>query len=166
MTLIHIPQLLWKEHGFTKLLPYCLECSNCQICPVTQFSSAYTVTSSYVYGMISSETPLDEIDVWKCVVCHSCENVCPFDISAGHLIEGFKIQAFKAGFAPTAVVELAKSIATTGRGFQVSARTNREREALGLPLLSVEDGDDYRQLSEITGLDKILAEYKAKEDSS
>jgi len=163
VTIIKTPTSIVKQFDLEKFLPYCLKCSNCQICPVTDFSEDYTPTESFVYDIISSEDPLGNVNLWKCVSCHYCQDVCPFGLSPHNLFMEIKAASYSEGKSPSAVTSLIKSIVTTGRGFGVSTRTDKMREKLGLSPLTSNGAKDVLKLSEITGATKHIIIEKEEE---
>ncbi len=160
MPLIHLPLSILKHFNLGDYLPFCLKCSNCQLCPITQFSHQYSSLNSFVYDIISSEDPLTNINLWKCVSCHSCENVCPYDISPNLLFLQLKETSFQAGKAPTQVVELVNQIIKTGRGFGVTPRTQRLRKNLSLSPLRSSHLMEIQLLIENTNVKKHLKQDK------
>jgi heterodisulfide reductase subunit C len=136
MPFIHVPIDILKQEKLEKYLPFCFKCSNCQLCPVTQFSEGYDPLNSYVYDMISSPDPSTNPNLWKCAACHYCEVVCPYGISPEKIIQAYKEKAYLEDKAPKDVSDLVNQVKTTGRGFVVTQRTHRLRKIYGLPPLT------------------------------
>ena len=140
----------------------CLKCGVCCIldthhCPV-QHDSKYHPKYTYVYDILGSNSPVDNENLWQCVSCHKCEELCPYEVSPVHFIEQVKAEAFKTGKAAEGIVSEIQSIIGSGYAFPVTDYSERQRKELGLPKIKIEF-DELGVIAECTKLLEKLAKY-------
>ena len=114
----------------------CLQCGVCcvikgQSCHA-QYDPQFTPKQTYVYDCLSHEDPSKNANIWLCVSCHKCEDLCPYDVSPLHFIDALKEEAFPKGLAPELMTGEFKQVIETGFAFPVTPNTVRLRESLGL----------------------------------
>ena len=141
----------------------CLKCGVCCIveshhCPV-QHDVRYDPKFTYVYDMLGSVEPLNNQNLWQCVSCHICEELCPYEVSPVHHIELLKAIAFTKGNAPEGIVIEIESVIGTGYAFPITDYSERQRNQMELPPLKVNHAD-LGLIAEKTGLLEVLARYR------
>ncbi|MBS7619346.1 hypothetical protein KEJ21_01685 [Candidatus Bathyarchaeota archaeon] len=145
----------------------CFKCGICCVvrgysCHVSYDSEKFNPRYTFVYDCLGSSDPARNPNIWLCVSCHKCEEVCPYEVSPIKFIEEMKSQAFEMGLAPSLIMSEVENILTTGYAFPISSVTLRLREELHLEPLQMKAIEDLRILSSKTGfIDKML---KAKEN--
>lgn len=80
-----------------------------------------------------------EEDVWDCLQCYICQDVCPVGIHIPMLITQLRYLSAQKGEAPERFVRGARSFLKEGRGFPTSPRSVKVRSELGLPPLPDSD---------------------------
>ena len=151
--------------GCEEVSEICLKCGVCCIieshhCPI-QHDAKYDPKFTYVYDMLSSEETLSNPNLWQCVSCHKCEELCPYDVSPVHFIELMKALAFTRGEAHESIVNEIESVIGTGYAFPVTDFSERQRTQMGLPPLNLEYGDLGR-IAEKTRLTETIEKYRVK----
>jgi heterodisulfide reductase subunit C len=142
----------------------CLECGVCCVlggrsCHA-QYDEQFDPKNTYVYDCLGSDDPMRNKNIWLCVSCHKCEEVCPYDVNPLEFIESIKEKAFESGLAHDVAFNEVEQIISTGYAFQLSSATERQRSSLGLKPLSTKSGEELKILSVKTGLDAKLRKNK------
>jgi heterodisulfide reductase subunit C len=114
----------------------CLECGVCCVVKAhschAQYDRQFNPTYTYVYDCLSNESPTENPNIWECVSCHKCEEVCPYDVSPLRFIEAMKAKAFEEGNAHPMILGEVENIVSTGFAFPITPSSRRQREQLGL----------------------------------
>ncbi len=145
-------------------------CLKCGVCCVVkehschaqldgQFSPRYT----YVYDCLGTESPSENPNIWLCVSCHKCEELCPYEVSPVRFIESMKAKAFEDGLAHPVIFGEVSNVISTGFAFPLTASSSRQRQQLGLAPLDESASEDLRKISEKTGLSEKIDEYRGEE---
>ncbi len=122
-------------------LDECQDCGACaRSCPSTRHGGIDP--HKLVQGMLEEG---NEENVWDCLLCYICEDVCPVDISIALLITHLRYRSALEGGAPSRFKKGAASFLKEGRGFPAGPRTAKSRQDLGLP----EMGDGDRAMREL-----------------
>lgn len=142
----------------------CLKCAACCVvknhfCHV-QFDGQFDAKNTYVYECLGVEDPSKNPNIWMCVSCHKCEEVCPYEVSPVEFIESMKARAFEIGHAHPMILGEVENIASSGYAFPLTASSRRQREQLGLEPLRYGATEDVRTIPEKTGLAQRLLRYK------
>ena len=127
-----------------------------------QHDSKYHPKYTYVYDILGSNSPVDNENLWQCVSCHKCEELCPYEVSPVHFIEQVKAKAFKTGKAAEGIVSEIQSIIGSGYAFPVTDYSERQRKELGLPKIKIEF-NELGIIAKRTKLLEILAKYEEEQ---
>lgn len=146
------------------LVEICLQCGVCcvineYLCHAqydNQFSPKYT----YVYDCLGSANPQKNCNIWLCVSCHKCEEICPYDVSPIHFIESIKKLAFENGFAHPLISGEVDQIVKTGYAFPLTSASSRQRERLELEPMEIVSAAELEKLAVRTGLLEVLKKYR------
>ena len=144
----------------------CLKCGVCFVvkghsCHVQldiQISPKYT----YVYDCLGMDSPSENPNIWLCVSCHKCEELCPYDVSPIRFIESMKAEAFENGRAHPVIFGEVANIVSTGFAFPLTASSRRQRQQLGLEPLDESAAEDLMKIAEITGLSEKIDQYQGE----
>jgi heterodisulfide reductase subunit C len=136
----------------------CLKCAVCCVikeygCPA-HYGSKYNPKETYVYDVLSHQSPTENQGIWTCVSCHKCEEMCPYEVSPINFIERTKQEALKKGKALSSIYEEIVQVITTSFAFPITSNTIRLRKNNNLPELVIID--ELNVIAEKTGLSKIL----------
>lgn len=128
----------WDE----TLLRKCAQCGACNAdCPVAQADLTYDPNGLIRQLATGQAEEVDQVlgslDLWKCIECYACWELCPQRYSMLDIFRAAKHLAIERGLVPAGFAEASKALWQKGRLAQVSA-LNRKR--LGLPPLD-ESGD-------------------------
>ncbi len=145
-------------------------CFKCGVCCVVrdhschaQHDAHFNPKHTFVYDCLGSGDPAGNPNIWLCVSCHKCEELCPYEVSPVHIIESLKAQSFEEGRAHPMIVGEIKQIVSTGYAFPLTTASSRQREKLGLEALTQGSEEDLRRISEKTGLVAKLQRYEVAE---
>lgn len=144
---------------YREVVEICLRCGVC--CNVSHschvmYDRRYNPRSTYVYDCLAFEKPVNNPNIWLCVSCHKCEEVCPYDVSPMHFIEYLKGEAFKIGLINPLIKEELAQVITTGYAFPLTGSSERQRENLGLKPIMSSSINELSIIAERTGLTKKL----------
>ena len=144
-------------------------CLKCGVCCVireyfchAQFDEQFDPKHTYVYNCLVAEEPTENPNIWLCVSCHKCEEVCPYEVSPIRFIESMKAKAFEEGLAHPVILEEVENVISTGYTFPLTAPSRRQRERLGLKPLDVAALEEVKAIAERTGLIERLKRYKER----
>ncbi|MDI6692709.1 MAG: heterodisulfide reductase-related iron-sulfur binding cluster [Anaerosomatales bacterium] len=136
------------------LLAKCVNCQACKDdCPVCKIDPAFQPTE-IMERLLAGEIDevLAERQLWKCLECYTCQELCPSRIGMADTFRRLKELAIEAGLGPEQVVSAYETFVKTG--LLGSARESA-RKKLGLEplpsrggdlsaLLRTEDGEESR----------------------
>ena len=119
-----------------KAAEICLQCGVCcvikgQSCHA-QYDSQFTPKYTYVYDCLNNDNQEENPNIWLCVSCHKCEDLCPYDVSPLKYIDAMKEKAYQKGLVPELMLGELKQVLDTGYAFPVTPNTIRLRESLEL----------------------------------
>ncbi|MFX0074925.1 MAG: 4Fe-4S dicluster domain-containing protein, partial [Candidatus Hermodarchaeota archaeon] len=107
------------------LLKYCYQCSKCSDnCPVTKVTTDTYTTEGYnprgniLMALLGHEDLLlkgDELVVWGCTVCVTCDEVCPQNIELTEVFAFLKNQSIALGKGPDFIYNQAKAVYDSGK---------------------------------------------------
>lgn len=146
----------------------CLKCGVCCVikghsCHV-QYDERFNATRTYVYNCLAAEDPVENPNIWLCVSCHKCEEICAYDVSPIRFIEAMKAQAFQRGLMHTVMLGEIENVLSTGYAFPLTSSAARQREKLGLEPLPTASAEELMRIAEETGLARGLRRIKEAED--
>lgn len=98
------------------------------------------------------------MNIWQCVSCHKCEEMCPYEVSPLDFIESMKEQALHEGLAPSSILGELEQVISTGYAFPITPSSMRQRERLGLEPVKI--NDELGIIAKKTGLLDLLKEAK------
>ena len=142
----------------------CLKCGTCCVvrahfCHI-QYDEQFDAKNTYVYNCLDSEEPAENPNIWMCVSCHKCEEICPYEVSPIRFIEAMKSRALELGIAHPMILGEVENILSTGYAFPLTRSSKRQREQLGLDPLVEGAAEDILSIAEKTGLRKKLQRSK------
>jgi heterodisulfide reductase subunit C len=106
------------------------------------------------------DSPSENPNIWLCVSCHKCEELCPYDVSPIRFIESMKAEAFENGRAHPVIFGEVANIVSTGFAFPLTASSRRQRQQLGLEPLDESAAEDLMKIAEKTGLSEKIDQYR------
>ncbi|MCW4050557.1 MAG: hypothetical protein NWE89_12565 [Candidatus Bathyarchaeota archaeon] len=163
---LNIPYSVKTPHGIKEAAEICLKCGVCCViegysCPA-QYDAQFKPTQTYVYDCLGHEEPSGNKNIWQCVSCHKCEEMCPYEVSPVDFIEAMKEQALQGGHAPQSIIGELMQVITTGYAFPITPNTTRQRERLGLEPVKL--NHELGIIAEKTGLLELLNSLKEAQD--
>ena len=139
--------LLWHNPS---LYP-CLQCGMCTSeCPVSKVTMGnYNPRRNILAALFGYRELLlngDDLVIWGCTVCNSCDEVCPQDIKLTDLFASLKNQSIALGKGPDYVVEQAKRIFDNAKAIPSQPAIEHRRQELGLPAVSAPNISEMQTL--------------------
>jgi heterodisulfide reductase subunit B len=127
------------------LLAKCVNCQACKDdCPVCQVDPAYQPTE-ILERLLRGE--IDEVladpQVWKCLECYTCQELCPSRIGMADTFRKLKELAMEAGTGPEQVSAAYSTFRTTG---MLGSPRESARKKLGLAPLPATGGEALARL--------------------
>jgi heterodisulfide reductase subunit C len=110
-----------------------------------------------VYDCLSSESGISNPNLWLCVSCHKCEEVCPYDVSPIKFIEALKGEALNSGSVHSTILSEVSQIISTGYSFPITSTTDRMRQSLNLESLPADAVLDLQMIASRTGLTRRMS---------
>lgn len=148
-------------HGLEEAAEICLKCGVCCVvegygCPA-QYDGQFTPRRTYVYDCLGHDDPTSNPNIWQCVSCHKCEEMCPYEVSPIAFIESMKVWALEEGHAPDSVIGEIEQVVNTGYAFPLTANTERQRQQLGLE--PIRANENLKAIAKGTGLLELLGRH-------
>jgi len=145
----------------------CLKCGVCCVikghsCHV-QYDERFNAVQTYVYDCLGAEDPVGNPNIWLCVSCHKCEEICPYEVSPVRFIEAMKAQAFQREHMHPVMLGEVENVLSSGYAFPLTSSAARRREELGLETLPTAAAGDLMRIAEETGLALRLRRIKEAE---
>lgn len=143
----------------------CLKCNTCALVDPVIYAKDFSPTNTFINNVFSASEPDKNPNIWLCVSCHKCEEICPYEVKPIEVIEALKEEAFEKGHAPEAIKEEINQVLTTGYAFpifQSLAYINRIRTQFGLKMLGERKVDEIKKIARKTGLEAKMAGGKSK----
>jgi len=150
-------KLLWQNPS---LYP-CLQCGVCTTeCPVSKVTNGtYNPRRNILATLLGYKDLLlegDNLLVWGCTDCHTCEEVCPQHIELTDLFSVLKNLSIVLGNGPEYVIEQAKAVFNNAKAIPSQPAIERRREDLGLPPVSKPNINEIQTLLKNLGIDEKL----------
>jgi heterodisulfide reductase subunit C len=135
----------------TPTLYPCLQCGVCTSeCPVSKVTMGKYNPRRNILAALSGYKDLllnrDDLAIWGCTDCHTCDEVCPYDIELTSLFASLKNQSIALGKGPEYIVEQAKVIFDYAKAIPSQPAIERRREDLGLPAVLKPDINEVQTL--------------------
>lgn len=128
-----------------KSIQTCVGCESCaNDCPVTQVDDAF-VPHDLLRGIISGEAESVIVgeDIWKCLECGTCTELCPNSFGMVKVFKEAKRQALERGLGPAEARQGMEMFQKTGVLGQARARA---RDKLGLGPVQEAGSDELAEL--------------------
>ncbi len=136
---------LSRRHWDLKLLQACADCGACvDDCPVARADPTYdpnALIKQLAAGEV--EAVLRSPDLWRCLECYTCTELCPNKYDQMTILRQAKHLAIQAGLAPESATEGMRTFRETGQLTQPSVS---QRRRLGLPPTLEIGADELRKL--------------------
>ena len=150
-------KLLWQNPS---LYP-CLQCGVCTTeCPVSKVTNGtYNPRRNILATLLGYKDLLlegDNLLVWGCTDCHTCEEVCPQHIELTDLFSVLKNLSIVLGNGPEYVIEQAKAVFNNAKAIPSQPAIERRRDDLGLPPVSKPNINEIQTLLKNLGIDEKL----------
>jgi len=153
-------------HIGSDVLKYCYQCSRCtDNCPVSAVTKDFYGTTGYdprgnillaLLGYKDMIFSADELAIWGCTVCDTCDEVCPQHIELTEIFTFLKNQSIAQGKGPDFIYSQAQAIFDNAKAIPSQPAIERRREQLGLPAVVGPDVNELQTLLKNIGADKKL----------
>ncbi len=134
-----------REHWDYGLLKACAECGACvEDCPVARADPTYD-PNALVRALAAGELEavLKSPELWKCVECYTCAELCPNKYDQMTILRVAKNLAIARGLAPAGAMEGMRAFRERGQLVDASVG---QRKRLGLPPAPEAAAEELRRL--------------------
>ncbi|MFX1301942.1 MAG: 4Fe-4S dicluster domain-containing protein [Promethearchaeota archaeon] len=148
------------------VIKYCYQCSRCaDNCPVTAVTQDFYTTTGYnprnnilaaLLGYKDLLLGADELTIWGCTVCDTCDEVCPQKIELTEIFTFLKNQSISQGQGPEFIYSQAKMVFDNAKAIPSQPAIERRREQLGLPAVVTPDVNEVQTLMKNIGAESKL----------
>ncbi len=149
------------------VIKYCYQCSRCaDNCPVTEVSmdfydpdKGYNPRKNILLALLGYKDLLleaDDLTIWGCTVCDTCDEVCPQNIELTEIFTFLKNQSIALGKGPDYLYSQAKTVFENAKAIPSQPAIERRREQLGLPSIVTPDINEVQTLLKNIGITKKL----------
>ncbi len=149
------------------VIKYCYQCSRCaDNCPVTDVSAdfydadkGYNPRKNILLALLGYKDLLlgaDDLTIWGCTVCDTCDEVCPQNIELTEIFTFLKNQSIALGKGPEYIYLQAKTVFDNAKAIPSQPAIERRREQLGLPAIMNPNANEVQTLLKNLGLHKKL----------
>jgi len=163
---LEFDKLITEFHIEPDVIKYCYQCSKCSDnCPITAVTTdlysdtGYNPRGNILMTLLGHKDSLlegDDLKIWGCTVCVTCDEVCPQKIELVEVFTFLKNQSIALGKGPEFIYDQAKAVFESGKAIPPQSAIERRREQLGLPKVSAPDVDELQSLLKNMGADKKL----------
>jgi len=135
---------VWDE----TLLRKCAQCGACNAdCPVAQADLTYDPNSLVRRLATGRPEEVDQVlasqDLWKCLECYACWELCPQRYSMLDIFRAAKHLAIERGLVPAGFADASRALWEKGR---LSQASSLQRKRLGLPPLDASGDREWLEL--------------------
>ncbi|MBY8987810.1 MAG: 4Fe-4S dicluster domain-containing protein, partial [Candidatus Lokiarchaeota archaeon] len=129
----------------------CLQCGICTSeCPVSKVTMGnYNPRRNILAALFGYRELLlngDDLVIWGCTDCNTCDELCPQDIKLTDLFASLKNQSIALGKGPGYIIKQAKTIFDNALAIPSQPAIERRRQELGLPAISGPDISEVQTL--------------------
>jgi len=147
LDLMHEKRRALAEDFDLLALERCALCGACQHdCPVSldiEGFNPHEIIKSLLEKGTEEVASLPQI--WECVGCHTCTEMCPEGLGFERVLEKLKIKAIKMGNTPEMVLKGMETLSRTGKLGEARASV---RKKLGLPQLPKDGTEEFKKIIE------------------
>jgi len=154
-------------HQGSDVIKYCYQCNRCtDNCPVSYvtdefYQYRYNPRSNILNALLGYKDSIfnaDEIAIWGCTVCDTCDEVCPQNIELTEIFTLLKNRSIAKGDGPEFIYQQAKAVYDYGKAIPSQSAIERRREGMGLPEIIAPDTEELK-----TFLNNMNVNQKLKE---
>ena len=150
----------------------CLKCSLCSLkdgygCYISNYGigndgSKFSALDTFTYNVFGAKEPTKNPNLWLCVSCHRCHEICPYDVDPKEVVESLKAAAFESGNAPDLILGEVGNVSSTGYAFPIVESQRAQRVRLHLPALEIPPLEELAKIAKKTGLEDMLARLRKR----
>ena len=145
-------------------LQYCYQCNKCtEMCIVSRMlgQDVYNPRKLILHAYLGNKANVmpsgpDDMKVWACTYCDTCDEVCPNNIELTEVFYLIKNMIAKDKKLPEFYVTQASTIRDNGKAIPLMDAIVRRRGQMGLSDLPAPDVNKVKTIMKETGMDEIL----------
>ena len=153
-------------HIGSDIIKYCYQCNKCSDnCPVNDVTAdfydtiGYNPRSNILAALLGYKDLLfgeEDLTIWGCTVCDTCDEVCPQNIELTEIFTFLKNQSVNLGKGPDFVYSQAKTIFENAKAIPPQPAIERRRQQLDLPDVLTPNISEIQTLLKNIGAEKKL----------
>ncbi len=139
----------------------CIQCGECtKMCPVSKVTEGdYNPRRNIILALSGYKELLfegDDLNIWGCTVCNTCDEICPLKIELTETFAILKNQSVFLGKSPNYIYEQAKTIFENAKAIASQPAIERRRNELQLPKVTQPNLDEIQTLLRNIGVGEKL----------
>lgn len=139
----------------------CLQCGLCtKQCPMSMVTKGGYNPRRNVLAILSGYKNFflqgDDLSIWGCTTCHTCDVVCPQNIKLTDLFTSLKNQSIAQTKGPIFVFQQLRAIFKNAKAIPSQPAIERRRRELGLPSILKPDVSEIQSLLINLGINERL----------
>lgn len=143
----------------------CLQCGICTAeCPISLVTKGdYNPRRNILAILLGYKNFLlqrEDLTIWGCTTCNTCDVVCPQDIELTNLFTSLKNQSIAQTKGPEFVFHQARAIFDNAKAIHSQPAIERRRQELGLPSILKPDVNEIQTLLNNLGINEKLSMWK------
>jgi heterodisulfide reductase subunit D len=139
----------------------CVECGKCtSVCPAAAYNPEFAPRLIVVKALEGIEGLSKEKDIWSCLTCEMCSDMCPYKVDYSKFVRGLREEALAMGASP--VCSQGGLVQTMGRIMTAPDLKQNRLNWLTDDLKVADSGDVYFFMGCLPHLDIIFEEKEVK----
>lgn len=139
----------------------CLQCGTCtEVCIISKITEGKynprTIILAVRFGYKNLVLGEEELVIWVCTNCNTCEERCPQNIKLTEIFTFLKNQSITLGKVPDCISDQVKRIYDHAKAIPRQAAIEKRRFELGLPKVVEPDVNEIQILLKNLGIDKKI----------
>ncbi|MHA2008740.1 MAG: 4Fe-4S dicluster domain-containing protein [Promethearchaeota archaeon] len=139
----------------------CFQCGSCtERCPVSRITDGmYNPRNNILSALLGRKDMLlrgNDLVIWGCTTCHSCDEICPQGIELTETFAFLKNQSIAQNNGPEFIYDQARAIFENAKAIPLQSAIEKRRDQMGLPASLKPDIQEVQTILRNLGVVKKL----------